>query len=273
METDRKAQVLIVEDEYVIAHNIARYLGHMGYEVAGICSSGSEVMEAVRQQRPDVVLMDICLDGSEDGVVVAERLHDLYGLPVVYLTSLLDDTTLQRVKATQPLGFLAKPFSQKELKIALEIALYKSSVERRLSEQEIHIQRLIDRMGQGFCLLDDQRRIRYVNQALARLLERQADDLIGQSIDAWVNLPHEGAVLHAAWMEQQTFEVPLVPAGGSERLCVITPQHLFDSAGQYSGSFLSFTDLSDVIRHETDGNVAATGIGQSKKHWELHPSS
>ncbi len=258
MNSTAKPLVLIVEDEHIIARNIARYLEHMNYEVSGICSSADQVMDSVRQQRPDLVLMDIRIDGKEDGIVVAERLHDLHAIPVVYLSALLDDETVQRVKATQPFGFLAKPFSQKELQIALEIALYKSCMERRLSEQEIHIQGLIDRMGQGFCLLDSQRRIRYVNQALAKMLGRQIEHLIGQPVDAWVNLPHEGASAWQAWLDQKAIEVALVPADGTDRICIITPQHLHDSTGLYSGSFLSFTDLQGVVRHVSTKEMHAS---------------
>jgi CheY-like chemotaxis protein len=250
MEKAARPLVLIVEDEQIIARNIARYLVHMDYEVSGVCSSASEAMESVRGRRPDIVLMDIRIDGEEDGVVVAERLHDLHGIPVIYLSALLDDETVQRVKATQPFGFLAKPFSQKELQVALEIALYKSAMERRLAEQEVQIQRLIDGMGQGFCLLDSKRRIRYANRALARLLNHPAEDLSGRSIDAWVNLPTEGSAAHQAWIDQRSFEVMLIPAGGKDRPCVLTPQHLFDAAGLYSGSFLGFTDLESVVRSE-----------------------
>lgn len=268
MDRAAKPLVLIVEDEQIIARNIARYLDHMGYEVSGICASAGEVMASVRDQRPDIVLMDIRIDGAEDGVVVAERLHDLHGIPVIYLSALLDDETVQRVKATQPFGFLAKPFSQKELQVALEIALYKSSMERRLSEQEIHIQRLIDGMGQGFCLLDSKRRIRYANRALAGMLGRATEDLTGQCIDAWVNLPAEGTATHQAWLNQQALEVVMVPAGAKDRTCVLTPQHLFDATGLYSGSFLSFTDLAEVVRHEP-----ADTQNQGEKHPELRPSN
>jgi PAS domain S-box-containing protein len=262
MDSAKRPLVLIVEDEQIIARNIARYLEHMDYEVGGICSSASEVMESVRQRRPDIVLMDIRIDGSEDGIMVAERLHDLHGIPVIYLSALLDDETVQRVKATQPFGFLAKPFSQKELQVALEIALYKSSMERRLSEQEVHIQRLIDSMGQGFCLLDSDHRIRYANHALARMLGHPVEDLIGHSIDAWVNLPAEGTPTHQAWRDQQALELSLTPDGGRDRACVLTPQHLYDAAGGYSGSFLSFTDLESVVRHDA-----------GKVERELHPSN
>mgnify|MGYP001810079988 CR=1 FL=1 len=251
MDRTKKPRVLIVEDEVIIARNISRYLDHMGYDVTAICASSGEVMSSIRDDKPDVVLMDIRIEGAEDGIVVAERLHDLHQIPVVYLSALIDDETVQRVKATQPFGFLAKPFSQKELQITLEIALYKSGMERRLSEQEIHIQRLIDRMGQGFCLLDSQRRIRYANQALALLLCQTPEALVGHAADDWIILPAEGSARFQAWLDQRPLEVQVIPATGNPRTCVLTPQHLFDAQNIYSGSFLSLTDLLDVVRRET----------------------
>lgn len=249
MTSGRMATVLIVEDEETIAHNIERSLLRLGYQVSGICSSAEQVMAAIQHARPDVVLMDIHLDGNEDGVAVAERLRDLHAIPVIYLSALMDDETLARAKITQPFGYIAKPFSQRELQITLEIALYKAEMEHRLAEQEIHIQRIIDGISQGFCLLDDAGMVRYANSALASLLGRPIIELSGQPADSWLLLHlDEDDEISNAWLSERPCELKVLHADGSERNVVVTCQHLISEEGIHNGSFLSITDLASVAR-------------------------
>lgn len=249
-----RATVLIVEDEPVIARNIERSLLHLGYAVAGVCANADEVRRAIDAGLPDLVLMDIHLEGSEDGVSVAERLRDLHALPVVYLAGLMDDATLERAKITQPFGYIAKPFSQRELQITLEIALYKAEMEKRLAEQEIHIQRIIDSISQGFCLLDDAGMVRYANSALAEMLGRPIAELTGQPADNWLVLHlEEDDAISDAWLAEKPCELEVRRSDGGTRAVVVTSQHIVDGDGMHTGSFLSITDLAAVAR-KPDGD-------------------
>jgi len=248
-ESRKMATVLIVEDEPVIAHNIERSLVRMGYRVSGICANANQVITAVHIERPDLVLLDIHLEGTEDGVVVAERLRDLHAIPVIYLSALMDDATLARAKITQPFGYIAKPFSQRELQITLEIALYKAEMERRLAEQEIHIQRIIDGISQGFCLLDDAGMVRYANTALAELLGYSVAELTGQPSDSWLLLHlDEDDEISTAWLAERPCELKVRRSDGTEANVVVTSQHLISAEGLHTGSFLSITDLAAVAR-------------------------
>jgi len=125
-----RARITIVEDEAVIAMGIGRSVASLGYEVAGIAHSAEEALEQVRQVRPDLVLMDIMLGGQMNGTDAARRLHSEFGLPVIYLTAYSDEATLARAKTTDPFGYLIKPFQERELRVAIEIALYKHNMEQ-----------------------------------------------------------------------------------------------------------------------------------------------
>jgi PAS domain S-box-containing protein/putative nucleotidyltransferase with HDIG domain len=131
-----KIRILVVEDESVVAVDVERLLGSLGYSVAGRVSSGMTAIQAVKDKRPDLVLMDIKLEGEMDGIETAEKIHDVFDVPVVYLTAYADEKTLERAKATDPFGYITKPVEQGELQVAVEMALYKHKLERSLRESE-----------------------------------------------------------------------------------------------------------------------------------------
>lgn len=130
------AAIVIVEDEFIVALDIQRYLERNGYSVKGILPSGEELLDRVEELKPDLVLMDIKLQGDLDGVETAARLADLYAVPVIMLTAYPDEPTLARAKITQPFGYLLKPFNEQELRTSIEIALYRAMMEKRLRESE-----------------------------------------------------------------------------------------------------------------------------------------
>jgi two-component system response regulator AtoC len=129
-------KILIVEDEFIVARDLKKRLAQFGYEVAGTVASGEEAIIAAEERRPDLVLMDIMLEGNIDGIEAAKSIRDKLNIPVIYLTSHSDDVLLQRAKVTSPFGYLIKPFEVRELQATLEMALYKSDMERRLRESE-----------------------------------------------------------------------------------------------------------------------------------------
>lgn len=122
-------KILIVEDEAVVSLDIARRLEKMGYEVIGRLASGEEALELVQEERPDLVLMDINLQGELDGIETATTLYKNYGLPVIYLTAYAGDSTLERAKESKPYGYILKPFKERELHAAIEIAISRHETE------------------------------------------------------------------------------------------------------------------------------------------------
>ncbi len=130
------AQILVVEDEAIVALDIQSKLRSRGYEVPALASSGKEAVEIADALRPDLVLMDIQLEGDVDGVEAAEQIRRRFGTPVVYLTAFSDDQTLQRAKVAEPFGYLLKPFEERKLHVAIEVALYKSRIDQEKAALE-----------------------------------------------------------------------------------------------------------------------------------------
>jgi PAS domain S-box-containing protein len=134
--TRAKAQIMVVEDEAIVALDIRTCLLSLGYAVPAVAASGEEAIQKATDTRPDLVLMDIKLKGEMDGVAAAHHLRDRFNLPVVYLTAHADEPTVQRAKVTEAFGYLLKPFDKKELQTAIEVALYKHQAEQRLRQSE-----------------------------------------------------------------------------------------------------------------------------------------
>lgn len=151
-----KANILIVEDKFIVAEDIAVSVRKLGYDVVGVLASGEEVVSTVRELHPDLVLMDIRLKGQLDGIEVAESLQKEFGLPVIYLTAHSDSETLERAGMTDPYGYILKPFDDQQLYTVIELAL-----NRRRTLRD--------------CMHDNTRRS-FRNQAIGEMRERSIKD-------------------------------------------------------------------------------------------------
>jgi len=164
------ASVFIVEDELIEAEDIRQTLENQGYTVTGIARSGELALEYLRTARPDVVLMDIHLTGTIDGIDTANRVRTLYNIPVIFLTAHADETTLARAKVTEPYGYVLKPFDERELHSSIEMGLYKHRMEALAKENERTIRVLANAIPDAVMLLDEDRHIIALNDAMARRL-------------------------------------------------------------------------------------------------------
>ncbi len=131
-----KAKILVVEDEGVLAKGIERKMTALGYIVTGIAFSGEEAILMAEQERPDLVLMDIKLDGEMDGVEAARHIRERFDIPVVYLTAFSDKETIRRAKITEPYGYVLKPVNEREIHCNIEIALYRHNIKTELLRKE-----------------------------------------------------------------------------------------------------------------------------------------
>ena len=164
------ASVFIVEDELIEAQDISQTLEKQGYAVTGIARTGELALEALMKKLPDLVLMDMHLAGKMDGVDTAERIHALYKIPVIFLTAYADEPTLERAKITEPYGYVLKPFDERELHSAIQMALYKHRMEKLAQENERTIRVLANTIPDAVMLLDHTMQIIALNDAMARRL-------------------------------------------------------------------------------------------------------
>lgn len=166
----RKARILIVEDESIVALDMRSRLQVMGYEIVALAASGPEAIAAAEKAAPDLVLMDIKLKGDMDGVQAAEHIRRSRDVPVIFVTAFADERTLERAKVTQAFGYILKPFQEREVLISIEMALFKHRMERDLKESRDWLDGTLNAIADAVVALDASGRVVFLNRAAELLL-------------------------------------------------------------------------------------------------------
>ncbi len=175
-------KILVVDDEAAITTHLEEKLNSMGYEVTGRASSGPEAVELARRLPPDLVLMDIVMEGEYDGIEAARILREELEIPVVFLTAYGDEHLISRAKSVRPLGYILKPFQDMALRAAIEVALFNREVEWRLKESEKYWRLLAEKMEEAVAIADSERVIFFWNRGAELIFRYQAKEAIGQSL-------------------------------------------------------------------------------------------
>jgi diguanylate cyclase (GGDEF)-like protein/PAS domain S-box-containing protein len=185
-----KARILVVEDEVVIALDIQRTLIKLGYEVPEFVTSAESALERIAASRPDLVLMDIHLSGEMDGIAAADEIRQRDRLPVVFLTAHSDEATLSRAKITEPYGYVLKPFEERELEIAVDIALYRHRAEMKLRQMEYWLGTTLKSIGDGVIATDVDGTITFMNRMAEVMTGWPQPEALGRPIMEVLRLVH-----------------------------------------------------------------------------------
>lgn len=185
------ARVLVVEDEPIVARDLQMQLEELGYRAVGHATRGEEAVRMAGELQPDVVLMDVQIAGAMDGIAAAELVRSRFAIPIVFLTAFADDSTLERAKLTEPFGYILKPFSERDLRIVLEMALYKRAADARLRASEEFYRTLTAELQVGVVIHDPDTRILFSNPKALELLGLTDEQIRGRtSIDPAWNVIH-----------------------------------------------------------------------------------
>jgi PAS domain S-box-containing protein len=164
-----KRRILIVEDELIVAKDLQNTLEARGYEVVGKAASGPEALEKAGNLNPDLILMDIILKGEADGIETAREIQKLRDVPVIFLTAYGDQETLERVKAVNPFGYILKPYEERELQTAIEVALVRNNLEMKLNQTVSLLGATIESTADGLMVVDPKGHITLHNRKFAEL--------------------------------------------------------------------------------------------------------
>ncbi|MBY0522186.1 MAG: response regulator [Gemmataceae bacterium] len=268
-------QILVVEDEGIIAKCIQSELENMGYRVPTIASTGEEALQQVAGAAPDLVLMDIVLKGGMDGIETAEQIRASHDVPIVYLTAYEDESILRRARATEPYGYLLKPYEEKELHTTIEIALYKHRMEQRIKEAERWLSAILHSIDDAVIATDARQCVRFLNPVAEALTGCHRDDALGKDLaevcafhDYRTGVPLEGpaarAVQHGA-----TVALPehcaLRGRDGRDTPVEGSASPIHDPAGNFTGITLVFRDVSDRVQMDKLRELSEEHLRQAQK--------
>jgi PAS domain S-box-containing protein len=172
---DYKTRILIVEDESIVAIDLKKTLENSGYEIAGIVHSGELAVKKAVEIVPDLILMDIMLEGKLTGIEAALEIGKKKDIPVVYLTAYANESTLSQAKLTQPFGYILKPFDEKNLVSTIEMAVYKHKLDLRLKENEERYRKLVENSPVAIAILTG-RHIVYANPYAVKMLGAASEE-------------------------------------------------------------------------------------------------
>jgi AmiR/NasT family two-component response regulator len=164
---EKKAKILVVEDDRIISLEIKERLEEFNYGVIGSATTGEEAYSLASAYLPDLIIMDIHIEGAMDGIETALKIKNELNIPVVYLTAYADDFTIERAKITEPYGYIVKPLDERELKSAVEIALYKNKADKALKDSEARYKAIVDTIEGSLFLVNNERQITFSNKSFS----------------------------------------------------------------------------------------------------------
>ena len=185
-------KILLVEDEKTTILLVNKFVHDIGHSISTIVSTGEEAIREVAHTNPDLVIMDIILEGEIDGIDAARQINEIYRTPVIYITSSSDTLTVQRALATNPSGYIVKPIDKKELKSAIDMALLRHEMEEKLKENELRFFTVLNSIGDAVMVFDTSDRLSYANPVAERFMDLTIDKIVGKRFNEIIKLKYHG---------------------------------------------------------------------------------
>ena len=266
---EQAVTILIVEDEQIVAVAIEGHLQRLGYQVAGSAASGEEACRKAAELEPDLVLMDVRIEGPMDGIEAARRIRECRDVPVVFLTAYSDVDTVERAKLVEPYGYIVKPFDLRDLHTTIEMALHKGNADRRLRESHENMRTILNAQRHGTVMLDAHGCVRFASRAALGMAKAFDQEVVGHGIADLLPLSREQATALEETSRrpgEERGKVALVLDGDGSR-----PRHLeieiVDDPRDDGGTILFLYDVSPLfdLRRQLDENATFESmIGKSK---------
>lgn len=271
------ANILVVEDESIIAEDIQNKLKKFGYAVLASVSSGEEAIQKVADTHPDLVLIDIKLKGIIDGVETAKKIYNFFDIPVIYLTDYIDKDTLKDSQITAPFCYIIKPFEERDLK-TIEITLSRHQREKKLKQREQWLTTVLKSIGDAVITTDSQGKVTFMNPVAEALTGWQVEDASGrdaievfnifnQENSAWIENP-----LSKTLQEVVTADIPkktiLIPRNGKQIPINYSVAPIKDDKENILGEVLVFRDITLANQREEERQELLQAVQQLNTHLE-----
>jgi PAS domain S-box-containing protein len=265
-----RPKILVVEDEQVVALDLEHSLTGLGYEAVAVTPSGLKAVQLTEQFCPDLVLMDIQLPGTMDGIAAANQIRERWQIPVVFVTANANEETLNRAKATGAYGYLLKPFRPKELNATILMALQQHRLMRELFAEHTWLTTMLESLTDGVIATDAEGQVRYLNPAAEALTGWTQTEAFGQAIEViYPQATLEGeSVVQCQLRKALASAVPISKA----RFLLRTKQDQFvpieDAAapilekGRTRGAVTVFRDITERLRRERQQEAERDRLGE-----------
>jgi PAS domain S-box-containing protein len=280
------ARILVVEDDRVVARDIAQQMSRAGHTVVGITARGEDALALAADTALDLVLMDVRLEGELDGIDTARLLREKHSLPVVFLTAYADEDTVRRATVTEPFGYVLKPFDDTQLRTVVEMALYKHGAERRLRESEQRYAVTLSSIGDAVIATDRDSRINFINPVAEMLTGWAKDEAIGRPLADVFRVINEAtrapakdpvtAVLSAGTIVGLANHTLLLARDGREISIDDSGSPIVDDRGEILGVVLVFRDVTQrrraeeaEILRETNARLEMAMHGSNVGVWQI----
>ena len=252
--------IFIVEDEGIVAADLQSMLKRLGYNVVGMAATGEEAIEGIARTLPDLVLMDIRIQGDMDGIQTAEHVMIHHDIPVTYLTAYADETTLERAKTTLPYGYILKPFEERDLRTTIELALYKYRMNHVLEKMEGWHAATLRSLGDAVIAANLQGAVTYMNATAESLSGWSTEDAYGKKLADIFHVV-DGATRKVLPSLAESFSAETVTARSANPLLLVRRDAqeipisfsrgpIKDDLGAIEGSAIIFHDLSPTVKKQ-----------------------
>lgn len=257
--SDSSVRILVVEDETVVAMGLESDLLRLGHDVVGIADSAAEAVRLAAGLQPELILMDIKLRGSTDGIDTARQIRDVWGIPVVFVTANSNEATLTRAQAVEPFGYLSKPYRPSDLKAAISVALHQHEVMRSLFAEKTWLHTILSSLSDGVVATDRDGLVRYLSPLAQRLTGWAHSEALGRAIEDVYRLatldsqPLPESQLRRALRTGKHIdrgEFLMMSKSGTRLIVEDAAAPLIDSEGKLIGAVSLFLDITDRRRAE-----------------------
>jgi len=260
----KKARILIVEDEAIVAEDLEMAVTNIGYEVVGRAASADEAVKKAVVLKPDLILMDIVLIGRKNGIDASHEIKAKTDIPVIFLTAYTDIGLIDKAKTTEPYAYLVKPFQERQLFASIEMGLYKCLAERQLKASEKMYHLLANNTVDCIWLMNLDFEFTYVNPSILQMVGFTPEEWVGSSLSEHCSPEDMALILNLTKEEQKkshessglTFEMQLWHKNGEKIDVEISNKLVFDDAGTLVGFQGATRDITERKRAEEQVKAA-----------------
>ncbi len=251
----KRSNILIVEDETIIALDIKNMLLRMGHRVISVVSSGKKCLEAISIEKPHLIIMDVVIQGDIDGIETAEIIRNNYDIPILFLSAHSDYTTLDRVTSIEHYGYVLKPVSEKELMTSIETSLFRHEIDQRLKKSEMKFRILFEQSRDASFVADNEGNFLNVNRSMLNLFGYDKKEFLKKNLYKLFSNGDDAGHYKKILDENgyiTRFETKLKKKDRSKIICLINSNRIIDDWNHKTGIQGIIRDITDIKEMEKE---------------------